>query len=145
MARKKKPSKKVPNRSSRSLKAIQPNAAGIDLGSNEHWVAGPLANDDKPNVQCFGTTTPELYRLADWLHEQDVKTVAMESTGVYWIPLFCSRFSIAAALRWRWPMPGKSATCRVARPTSSTAGGFNCCTPAGCCAVPFGLRTTFAA
>jgi len=72
----------------RSLKAIQPNAAGIDLGSREHWVAGPPLEDETPNVECFGTTTPELLRLADWLKEQGVETVAMESTGVYWIPLF---------------------------------------------------------
>ena len=71
-----------------SLKAIQPDAAGIDLGSREHWVAGPPLKDNTPNVQRFGTTTPELLRLADWLKEQKVKTVAMESTGVYWIPLF---------------------------------------------------------
>ena len=72
----------------RSLKTIQADAAGIDLGSREHWVAGPPLADDKPNVQRFGTTTPELLRLADWLKEQKVTTVAMESTGVYWIPLF---------------------------------------------------------
>ena len=71
-----------------SLKVIQPDAAGIDLGSREHWVAGPPLKDNTPNVQRFGTTTPELLRLADWLKEQAVKTVAMESTGVYWIPLF---------------------------------------------------------
>jgi transposase len=72
----------------RSLKTIQPHAAGIDLGSREHWVAGPPRQDKTPNVERFGTTTPELLRLADWLQEQGVKTVAMESTGVYWIPLF---------------------------------------------------------
>jgi transposase len=72
----------------RSLDTIQPGAAGIDLGSLEHWVAGPPRDDDKPNVECFGTTTPELLRLANWLKEQGVTTVAMESTGVYWIPLF---------------------------------------------------------
>ncbi len=71
-----------------ALKAIQPDAAGIDLGSREHWVAGPPLKDNTPNVQRFGTTTPELLRLADWLKSQAVKTVAMESTGVYWIPLF---------------------------------------------------------
>ena len=75
-------------RSPRSLKAIQPNAAGIDLGSREHWVAGPPLEDETPNVERFATTTPELFRLADWLKEQGVETVAMESTGVYWIPLF---------------------------------------------------------
>lgn len=72
----------------RSLEPIQPNAAGIDLGSREHWVAGPPREDGTPNVEPFATTTPELYRLADWLKEQGVVTVAMESTGVYWIPLF---------------------------------------------------------
>jgi transposase len=72
----------------RSLKTIQPNAAGIDLGSREHWVAGPPRDEGTPNVERFGTTTPELCRLADWLKEQGIVTVAMESTGVYWIPLF---------------------------------------------------------
>jgi transposase len=72
----------------RSLKTIQPDAAGIDLGSREHWVAGPPLEDNSPNVQRFGTTTPQLLRLADWLKKQKVKTIAMESTGVYWIPLF---------------------------------------------------------
>jgi transposase len=84
MARK----RKNPKRPVRSLETIQPHAAGIDLGSREHWVAGPPREDKTPNVACFGTTTPELFRLADWLKEQGVETVAMESTGVYWIPLF---------------------------------------------------------
>jgi transposase len=86
MARKKNSKKqKMPVR---SLKTIQPYAAGIDLGSREHWVACPPLKDNTPNVHRFGTTTPELLRLADWLKEQKVETVAMESTGVYWIPLF---------------------------------------------------------
>lgn len=79
---------KQAKRSPRSLKAIQPNAAGVDLGSREHWVAGPPHEDGTANVQRFGTTTPELLRLADWLKEQGIETVAMESTGVYWIPLY---------------------------------------------------------
>ncbi|MEA3227356.1 MAG: IS110 family transposase, partial [Planctomycetota bacterium] len=72
----------------RSLPTIQPHAAGIDLGSREHWVAAPPQEDGTPNVEGSGTTTPELIRLADWLTGQGVVTVAMESTGVYWIPLF---------------------------------------------------------
>lgn len=79
---------KEQKRSPRSLKTIQPNAAGIDLGSREHWVAVAPQQDGTPNVQRFGTTTPELLRLADWLQAQGVVTVAMESTGVYWIPLY---------------------------------------------------------
>jgi transposase len=79
---------KMSKKSIHALKVIKPDAAGIDLGAREHWVAGPPLEDDTPNVQRFGTTTPELLRLADWLKEQKVTTVAMESTGVYWIPLF---------------------------------------------------------
>jgi len=75
-------------RAAQILKTIQPDSAGIDLGSREHWVAGPPNQDNTPNVERFGTTTPELVRLAQWLKEQGVKTVAMESTGVYWIPVF---------------------------------------------------------
>jgi transposase len=89
MARQQKSDKsKKSRRPIQSLKTIHPNAAGIDLGSREHWVAGPPQEDKVPNVQRFGTTTPELLRLADWLTQQGVKSVAMESTGVYWIPLF---------------------------------------------------------
>ena len=86
MARKRK--NKIRKRLDRSLVTIQPHAAGIDLGSREHWVAGPPKEEQTPNVERFGTTTPELLRLADWLEDQGVKSVAMESTGVYWIPLF---------------------------------------------------------
>ncbi len=89
MARKRKKAKsKNRKQPVQALKTIQPNAAGIDLGSKEHWVAGPPHEDQTPNVERFGTTTPGLNRLADWLSEQGVTTVAMESTGVYWIPLF---------------------------------------------------------
>jgi transposase len=62
--------------------------AGIDLGAREHWVCGPPHPDGKPNVRTFRTTTPELERLAAWLKEQGVISVAMESTSVYWIPLY---------------------------------------------------------
>jgi transposase len=75
-------------RQSRFLKTVQPDAAGIDLGSREHWVACPPLADGSPNVGQFGTTTPALLRLADWLKQQHIATVAMESTGVYGIPLF---------------------------------------------------------
>lgn len=89
MAHKKKDIKSMNRKGQpRSLKTVQPNAAGIDLGSREHWVAGPPLEDGSSNVERFGTTTPELMRLAEWLDQQQISTVAMESTGVYWIPLF---------------------------------------------------------
>ena len=70
------------------LKRLRPNVAGIDLGSREHWVCGPEREDGTPNVQTFRTTTLELERLVHWLQEQGVVSVAMESTSVYWIPVY---------------------------------------------------------
>ena len=88
MAKVQKNKSKKSNQVPQHLKTIYPHAAGIDLGSREHWVAAPPREDGSPNVERFGTTTPELNRLADWLKTQGVNTVAMESTGVYWVPLF---------------------------------------------------------
>lgn len=70
------------------LPKILPDAAGIDIGSREHYVCAPPSTDGTPNVRVFGSTTPELNALAEWLRQHQVKSVAMESTGVYWIPLF---------------------------------------------------------
>src|SRR5215831_17262745 len=69
------------------LKRIQPDAAGIDCGATSHYVAVPEDRDPHQPVRAFGTFTADLHRLADWLVQCDIKTVAMESTGVYWIPL----------------------------------------------------------
>ena len=66
---------------------IHPHAAGIDIGSREHWVAVPEDRDER-SVRRFGCFTADLYALADWLKRCGVETVAMESTGVYWIPLY---------------------------------------------------------
>ena len=70
-----------------SLPAMQSSVAGIDIGSTQHWVAGPPRGDE-PNVRRFGTTTPELKELVDWLLAEGVTSAAMESTSVYWIPLY---------------------------------------------------------
>jgi transposase len=69
------------------LPVMRPDAAGIDIGATEIFVAVP-ADRAEENVRSFPTFTQDLYRLADWLQECGIKTVAMESTGVYWIPLF---------------------------------------------------------
>jgi transposase len=71
----------------RKLQICHPDAAGIDIGSREHWVAVPEDRDEE-TVRAFGTFTSDLHRLADWLKECGVTTVAMESTGVYWVPLY---------------------------------------------------------
>jgi transposase len=70
-----------------NLSVTRPKVAGIDLGSVEHYVACP-PRDGQANVKSFGTTTPELAVLADWMQAEGVESVAMESTGVYWIPLY---------------------------------------------------------
>lgn len=71
----------------KGLELTHPNAAGIDIGSASHYVAVPADRDDEP-VREFASFTADLHRLADWLRDCGVDTVAMESTGVYWIPLF---------------------------------------------------------
>ena len=70
------------------LPAYREHAAGIDLASREHWVCCPAADGAEPNVRKFGTTTPELEQLVAWLQAEGIETVAMESTHVYWIPLY---------------------------------------------------------
>ena len=80
-----------------SLQAVHLNAAGIDIGSAEHYVAVPADRDPQP-VRRFACFTADLERLADWLEQCGIDTVAMESTGVYWIPL-SSKSSRPAASR----------------------------------------------
>jgi hypothetical protein len=69
------------------LGIINPNAGGLDIGSREIWAAVPPDREGE-TVKVFGTFTPDLHRLADWLVACGVDTVAMESTGVYWMAPF---------------------------------------------------------
>ena len=69
------------------LEVVHPHAAGIDVGNSAHYVAVRPDRDPEP-VRRFECFTADLYRLADWLESCGVKTVAMQSTGVYWIPLY---------------------------------------------------------
>jgi transposase len=72
-----------------SLPTVQPMVAGIDVGSTQHWVCGPARDaEGKPAIRSFGTTTVDLEALADWLAAQGTTSAAMESTSVYWIPLY---------------------------------------------------------
>jgi transposase len=67
------------------LPVIRPDAAGIDLGSERHWVCARSGDGSGREIADFGATTPELIRMGNWLKARQVKSVAMESTGVYWI------------------------------------------------------------
>jgi transposase len=69
------------------LERLNWDAAGIDIGATSHFVAVPAGRDELP-VREFPAFTADLQRLADWLTQCGIRTVAMESTGVYWIPLF---------------------------------------------------------
>ena len=82
-----KPKKRKHRKLDRSLPVMRPNAGGIDMGATEIFVAVP-ADRDTDSVRSFPTFTQDLHVLADWLQQCHVDTVAMESTGVYWIPLF---------------------------------------------------------
>jgi transposase len=79
--------RRTPTPHSSLLERINPNAAGIDCGAEEHYVAVPADREAVP-VRSFRTFTTDLHRLADWLTACGITTVAMESTGVYWIPLY---------------------------------------------------------
>jgi hypothetical protein len=70
-----------------SLPLIHPNAAGIDVGSKEHLVAVPPDRDPQP-VRTFQAFTPDPHQLAAWLKRCGIETVALESTGIYWLSLY---------------------------------------------------------
>jgi transposase len=78
--------RKTKNKKTTVVPVIQPDAAGIDIGSTEIYVAVP-ADRDPDCIRAFQTFTEELLELADWLANCRIRSVAMESTGVYWIPL----------------------------------------------------------
>ena len=68
------------------LEVVHPDAAGIDVGSASHFVAVPPDREKQP-VQEFGSWTADLRRMAEWLKRCGIRTVAMQSTGVYWVAL----------------------------------------------------------
>jgi len=69
------------------LEVVHPHAAGIDIGNESHYVAVPPDRDNQA-VRRFGCTTAELKAMADWLNQCGICTVAMPSTGVYWIAVY---------------------------------------------------------
>ena len=79
--------KRTRGRSSGDLSTINEHAAGLDVGSTFHVVAVRGDQDEEP-VRTFRSFSGDLHKMADWLTTVGVKTVAMESTGVYWIPVF---------------------------------------------------------
>jgi transposase len=87
MAKAAKTKKKTKGEWGEGLFALNRNAAGIDVGNADHYVAVPIGRDPEP-VQTFGSFTSDLHRMAQWLKACGVETVVMQATGVYWIALF---------------------------------------------------------
>jgi transposase len=81
------PRKKAKSKSDRTMPMVHPNAAAIDVGASLLMAAVRADRTPEP-VRGFGTFTTDLHRLVDWFAECGVETVAMESTSVYWIPIF---------------------------------------------------------
>ena len=124
--------------SAKTLSLINPDAAGIDVHSNMHMVCVPADRDDN-QVRRFGANTVDLQEIAAWLKKCRIKTVALESTGVYWIPLFelleSQDFEVYLV------EPGQLSRCGARRrPTYWTPSGFNACIPMVSCVRRFGLR-----
>src|SRR5689334_8323811 len=76
-----------PSSSLETLAVVHPNAAGLDIGSSEIVAALPPDRSPSP-VRAFSTFTPDLHALVDWLVEAHIDTVVLESTGVYWVPIY---------------------------------------------------------
>jgi transposase len=71
----------------KALEVVHPDAAGIDVGGQEHWVAISPERAAEP-VRRFGCFSADLRELAHWLVEKGIRSVALQSTGVYWMPVF---------------------------------------------------------
>src|SRR5208337_4379387 len=117
------------------LPVIRRNVAGIDLGSERHWVCAPTPDGSGREIANFGATTAELIRLGEWLKARQVESVAMESTGVYWIaPHEVWKRKVS---KYCWWIPDSWRGCRggTKRRTRRIASGFSGCTVADCCGV----------
>ena len=89
------------SRRRRDMSPVHPHAAAIDVGATLHVAAVGPDRDPQP-VRSFGTFTGDLHRLADWFAQCGVRTVAMESTGVYWRS--CPSMGCKFGGRLRWPL-----------------------------------------
>src|ERR1039457_4979107 len=115
------------------LPVVRGNVAGVDLGSERHWVCGPAVDGNGREVADFGATTPELIRMAEWLKEggwRRWRWRARGSTGS-----LRSRFWKGAGWRCCWWIRGNWRACRggTRKRTRPTVSGFNGCTVVDCC------------
>jgi len=114
------------------LEILRPDAGGIDCGAEEHYIAVPpdRVRAGEPTVRRFSAFTEGLDAAVDWLKDCRISTVAMESTGVYWIALHQKLEQPASKCIWSTPV--MYAMCRDARLMCKTASGCVNCTALGC-------------
>src|SRR5207253_3513335 len=116
----KKIKKAIPVRYHDGLSQLRPNAGGIDIGASEVWV--DVGNKDAEPTRMFETFTADLNRMGDWLKSCGIQTVAMESTGVYWIPV-CQILE-SKGIEVYLVNARQAKNVRGASPTCSTASGY---------------------
>src|SRR5213593_4511687 len=124
-----------PVQASAQMPVIHSHAAGIDVGATSHWVCVPedAVAEGQSSVREFGAFTKDLDELVEWLLKCQVKTVAMESTSVYWIPLFqkleaAGLEAVLVNARHVRHVPGR-------KTIAKTASGCKGCTATGCSTV----------
>ena len=122
---------------SKTMSVLHPNAAAIDVGATMHMAAVNADRTPEP-VRSFGTFTTDLHRLVDWFAECGVDTVVMESTSVYWIPIFELLDARGFAVFLVNARDAKHVP--DARPTSVMRSGCSDFTPSVCCAQAFGPK-----
>lgn len=128
---------KQKTRKTPAIETMNMGATAVDIGSREHMAAVNPDVTDAP-VRALGTFTHDLHDLADWFKTYGVTSVAMESTGVYWMPAYeiLEQHSFEVILvnaRYAKNVPG-------AKPTSVTPVGCDSCIPTVCCAAASGHR-----
>ena len=117
------------------MDAVHERCCGLDV--HKKSVVACVITPEGREIRRFGTTTSKLLELADWLKEQEVSPVAMESTGVYWNR--CTIFWRTSSASW-WSTPPTSRRCRGARQTSRTPSGLPSCCNTACCGPAFPER-----
>ncbi len=116
------------------LEIVYPNAAALDIGATEIMAALPPDRAGE-TVRAFGTLTPDLRELVAWLKANGITHVSMESTGVYWIPIYEMLEEVGFVVIV--VNPRRSSRCQAGRVMCRTASGSNGCTAMGCCRPPF--------
>ena len=125
----KKTKAKAKSQATKAIREHEPNAAGIDLGAEEIWVAVPAERDQNP-VRRFEAFTRDLVAIVQWLISCGVRSVAMEATGVYWIGLY--QLLEDAGLKVCLVNARTSRMCQAARATCGIANGWSICTVWAC-------------